>query len=102
MGIYAGLEPANVTSVGEIARPFAAKVRLQPATMSASDGESLTWEPNEEGENVNDCIRSGLISWQDGKFRGIMNGGECASPGQPKHIRVDDMGGIVLTDTPTK
>lgn len=103
---YAGcgrwLEPANVVSVGEIARPFTVKVRLQPATMTAEDGESLMWEPNEKGENVSECIRSGQISWQDGKFRGTMNGGICASPGQPKHIRVDDMGGIVLTDTLTK
>lgn len=103
---YAGCgrwhEPANVVSVGEIARPFTVNVRLQPATISAADGESLAWEPNEEGERVSDCIRSGQISWQDGKFRGTMNGGECASPGQPKPIRIDDTGGIVLTDTLAK
>ena len=101
-GSYAGcgrmLEPANVVSVGKIVNPFKAKVRLQPATMSAADGESLSWDTNGEAGNVKECIRSGQITWREGRFHGTMNGGECATPGQPRYVRVDDAGRVTLRD----
>jgi hypothetical protein len=103
VGSYAGcgrfLEPADVVSTGKIAHPFRASVRFQPPTQTGLDGESLEWEPNSEGEAVSDCIRSGQIVWKDGKFRGMMNDGKCATPGTPKYIRVDDSGRITLSDT---
>jgi len=59
---YAGcgrtLEPASLVSIEKIADPFSAQVRLQPATESGVDGESLTWVSNGEEQNVTDCIRS--------------------------------------------
>ena len=101
-GSYAGcgrtLVPASVIEIGKIAQPFAATVRLEPATMSSADGESLSWLPNEEDESATDCIRSGQITWKDGRFHGTMDGGACAAPQSPKYVRVDDAGKITLTD----
>jgi len=99
---YAGcgreMSQASVVSVGKIERPFTAKVRLQPPTMTSAD-ESLTWVASEEDENATDCIRPGEITWKDGKFQGKIDSGACTHPGKPKYVQVDNTGKITLKDS---
>lgn len=89
------IAPENVVSVGKIAAPFSAQVRMQPSTLlSGGDEPEYEWaNPNGETEAAN-CIRSGTITWANGKFAATMDEKECASPEKPKEIRVDADGKI--------
>jgi hypothetical protein len=102
-GHYAGCgeyaAPENVVSIGKIAKPFTAQVRIQPATRCSETGDqSYRWDGLNRNAEVSECIRRGQITWKDGKFVGTMDEKECASPEQPKYLKVDVSGRITLVD----
>src|SRR5271165_6432749 len=92
--------PENVVSLGKIAKPFSAQIRIQPSTSysEADDTRPPEWAvPNGE-EQTSNCIRSGSITWANGEFTGTIDGGECDSPEQPKDIRVEADGKISVKE----
>jgi hypothetical protein len=96
--------PENVVSVERIAKPFSAQVRIQPATSFSEADESQQHEwsvPNGEEQSTN-CIRSGSITWANGKFTGNMDDKKCTSLEQPKEIRVEADGKISVKDVAAK
>jgi hypothetical protein len=96
--------PENVVSLERIAKPFSAKVRIQPSTSfsEADEAQQQEWAvPNGEEQTTN-CIRSGTITWANGKFEGNMDDKECTSPEQPKDIRVAADGTIAVKEFATK
>lgn len=101
------IAPEEVVSIGRIAKPFLAQVRIQPATLiSGSDDPQYRWatadQNVDQGKEVPDCIHTGQIAWKNGKFTGSMDKGECGSPEKPKYIHVDTGGKITVTEKPTK
>jgi len=102
-GRYAGcaefVEPENIASIGKIAKPFTAQVRIQPATRSAeNDDQAYRWNGSDENPEISECILPGQIIWKDRQFVVTMDEFECASREQPKYIKVDVSGTIVLID----
>jgi len=96
--------PENAVSLGRIAKPFSAQVRIQPSTefSEADETQQQEWAvPNGEEQTTN-CIRSGSITWANGKFAGSMDGRECTAPEQPKDIRVDADGKIRVKEFAAK
>ena len=100
------ITPENVLSIGKIFNPFSADVRIQPATWGSSYDESQHgWTSDESGpqdENISNCIRPGKIKWQDGKFTGSIDSGECRLAEEPKNIQVAPDGRIVVTGNSSK
>ncbi len=97
------IAPENLVSVGTMVKPFSVPVRIQPSTMFSDAEESQPeWAfPNGE-TNTTNCVRSGSITWVNGKFTGTMDDRECVSPEQPKYIRVDADGKITVKEFTAK
>jgi hypothetical protein len=96
--------PENVVSVGKIAKPFSAQIRIQPSTSysEADDTQQHEWAaPNGEEQTTN-CSRSGSIAWANGKFTGSMDNKGCSSPEQPKDIGVEADGKISVKEFAAK
>jgi len=90
--------PAEVVAVGKIERPFAAEVRLQPATRSGEDSEDLAWDRSDDAPDAVECIRPGRIVWAEGKFRGTMKDSACGRAEKPKYVHVENDGRIMVTE----
>jgi len=88
--------PENVVSVGTIAKPFSAQLRIQPSISfsEADETQEPEWTVLNGEERTANCVRLGSIAWVDGKFTSSMDNKECASAEQPKDIRVDADGKV--------
>jgi hypothetical protein len=95
--------PENIVSIGGIAKPFSAQVRIQSSVWFANvDEGQYGWSvPNGE-ESTTNCVRSGSITWANGKFIGSMGDKACTSQEQPKDIRVETDGKISVKEFAVK
>jgi len=101
-GEYAGCGDydvqATAVSTGRMRRTREAALRIQPETQESENGSPVEWKGEANGSEAVNCVRPGLIWWEDHKFQSSVGSGDCSRPEEPRYIKINGDGTVTLSE----
>jgi hypothetical protein len=91
-------QPASVVSIGRIAPPFDARVRVRPPVTESileEDGD-LQWQDTgqdtDTSEFIGECVRPGRVRWRNGQFESNVSDRACPAFEKPPNVDIQPDG----------